>query len=276
MEKFQNVTYRRQPIMVIGNEIPVFISNEEALLLDVDGSTNENPFWNSHSELIARMNRNRIECTIQLLLDTKSIAPRILDLACGQGIVTSEIRKHFPAAVLNALDISQKAIEIAKGGSTGIEFCVGNAFDMPYNDAVFDIVVCNNFWEHVGNPVVLVHEVSRVLKEDGVFIFSTPNRYRFLNLWSLLRGRKVTLLNEKLHVTEYSIGQIEEILRFGGMRLQRVISKEVARTDLTMKTKIVVLTIKKFISVYMKAVKSHHRLEETIFVTSCKVSIPAI
>jgi len=78
---------------------------------------------------------------------------------------------------------------------------------------LFDVIVCFEALEHIGEHDELVAEVRRLLKDNGVFIVSTPNKYSHSdqgyyckNLWhkkELYIDEFETLLsaNFKYHVT---------------------------------------------------------------------------
>ncbi|BAZ80600.1 glycosyltransferase [Sphaerospermopsis kisseleviana CS-549] len=50
---------------------------------------------------------------------------------------------------------------------------VGDAHNLPFNDEVFDAVVCFNVFEHLHNPVLASREIFRVLKPGGKLILHT-------------------------------------------------------------------------------------------------------
>jgi len=51
-----------------------------------------------------------------------------------------------------------------------------NAYDLPFQEASFDVVCAMDILEHVENPNQLIQEAGRVLKKDGLFFFHTFNR----------------------------------------------------------------------------------------------------
>lgn len=59
---------------------------------------------------------------------------------------------------------------------------VVSAYDLPFAEASFDLVIAVNVLEHIDDPVRLFAEVRRVLKPGGVFIVRTPNRYHYVPL----------------------------------------------------------------------------------------------
>lgn len=47
--------------------------------------------------------------------------------------------------------------------------------NLPFEEDFFDIVVCQEVIEHIENPWLLFRKVKRVLKNNGIFILTTPN-----------------------------------------------------------------------------------------------------
>jgi 2-polyprenyl-3-methyl-5-hydroxy-6-metoxy-1,4-benzoquinol methylase len=209
----------------------------------------------------SEFHQRRAACTLELIRtasDSFHQNPRILDLGCGRGRITAQILKEFPHAEVSALDYSISAIEYATDHFSGIDFAVGNAYAPPYSARYFDIVVCNNLWEHVPDPLRMLHEVHQILRDLGHLILSTPSRYRLPNLVRVLRGKPVVLASDH-HVTEYTVGQVIEQLRYGGFDVSRAYSKPMSRLGFK------ATASRALISRYLSLMNSHHNLEDTVF-----------
>lgn len=100
----------------------------------------------------------------------------ILDIACGVGYGSLYLREKG-AKIVYGVDISQDAIDYAKSKyyKNGIEFKVGNAENIPLENSMFDIIVSFETIEHLKDEKRFLQEVKRVLKKNGLAIFSTPN-----------------------------------------------------------------------------------------------------
>jgi SAM-dependent methyltransferase len=194
---------------------------------------------------------------------------RVLDVGCGEGHITAAIRSTFPQAEISGLDCSLTAISHAVQAFSGIDFIVGNAYDLPYSRGYFDAVVCNNIWEHVPDPLRLLQAISRVLRPEGVLILSTPNRYHVGNLAHVLTGRPVSLRSEH-HVTEYTIGQVLEQLRFGGFTVRRIECGPPIAGHLGLKGFVLHRVLRPMLALYLRLVRSHHRLDSTVFYMAVK------
>ncbi len=204
---------------------------------------------------------HRFEVTLELVREAVSSikgAPKILDLGCGQGHITEKIREAFSDGEVTGLDYSVSAIEYAHKHFPKNDFSVGDAYHCPYTDGYFDIVVCNNIWEHVPDPLYLLSRIKRSIKSGGYLIVSTPSRYRVINLVRILRGQKIVFMSQH-HVTEYTVGQVKEQLAYGGFDVRRVASRSVSL--LSKKGNFAKYIFTKLV----KSLRSHHQLGPTVF-----------
>jgi len=212
--------------------------------------------------------RRRMEITIDLVQKAASSVqgtPRILDLGCGQGHLTQAMSQSLKSAELTGLDYSVSAIEYAHDHFSRIDFAVGDAYDGPYSKGYFDIVVCNNLWEHVPDPLRLLSSIKGFLKPGGYAIVSTPSRYRVGNLMRILRGKPVAFMSEH-HVTEYTVGQVVEQFAYGGFKIETILSRPISMGS--WKSKLV----RKLLAAWVSRVGSHHQLEATVFYLAKKAS----
>ena len=237
---------------------PVFVPPHE--LEGSDEYSKSDPYT-VEERIDSNFHRRRIECTLQMIEEaTNNIkrAPRILDIGCGQGHITYKILQAVPDAEVSGFDYSISAIEYAAEHFSGIDFAVGNAYQCPYSENYFDIVVCNNLWEHVPDPLLLLSRITRSLKHSGFIIISTPSRYRLGNLVNVLRGKSVIFMSEH-HVTEYSVGQVVEQLRYGGYEVKKIFSRPIREGSLKLRI------VNPFFYIWVSMVGSHHQLESTVF-----------
>jgi len=103
----------------------------------------------------------------------------IYDIGCGNGYMARKLANQ--GAKVSASDLSKKLIKIAREKSKGlnIQYTVHDATDFsPYKDNSFDSVVMNMVIHYVRDLDRLFAGVSRVLKDDGSFIFSTSHFFR--------------------------------------------------------------------------------------------------
>lgn len=95
---------------------------------------------------------------------------RILDLACGPGVVTGAAARRGAAAT--GYDFSAAMLREARAAHPALHFEQGDAEALPYADGSFDAVVSNFGMHHFPHPDRAAAEVWRVLRPGGVFAFS--------------------------------------------------------------------------------------------------------
>jgi SAM-dependent methyltransferase len=102
---------------------------------------------------------------------------RVLELACGTGIVTRRLRETMPASArLTATDLSEPMLLIAKRrleGASGVEWRQADACALPFPPASFDAVVCQYGLMFVPDKPAAFREARRVLVPGGQFLFNT-------------------------------------------------------------------------------------------------------
>ncbi|TJW75951.1 MAG: methyltransferase domain-containing protein, partial [Mesorhizobium sp.] len=82
----------------------------------------------------------------EVTFDEVKLAPghRVLDIACGTGIVARVARERLGAAgYVAGIDISPDMLAVARGVAPDIDWRAGNALALPLGDGEqFDVVVC--------------------------------------------------------------------------------------------------------------------------------------
>jgi ubiquinone/menaquinone biosynthesis C-methylase UbiE len=96
---------------------------------------------------------------------------RILDLGCGKGRFSRELRARNAEVI--GLDLSTSMLQQA----VGIDRVRGSARRLPFRSGSFDAVVAVEVFEHLANDMVdeVSREVSRVLQPGGTFVLIDKN-----------------------------------------------------------------------------------------------------
>jgi SAM-dependent methyltransferase len=133
-----------------------------------------------------------------------------LDAGCGVGYGTAMLAR---AGALQAfgVDIDADAIGDAQADFGDVAtFSVADLHALPFPNAGFTLVTCFEAIEHVADPERAIHELHRVLADDGLLLLSSPNR-------GVYPG------GNPFHVHEYEAAELEETLRarFEHVRIHR-------------------------------------------------------
>jgi ubiquinone/menaquinone biosynthesis C-methylase UbiE len=97
----------------------------------------------------------------------------VLDVGSGLGGASRYLAQTYGCSV-TGLDLTDEYCEVARlladrlGLRSRVTYQQGNALDMPFDDATFDIVWTQHASMNIQNKARLYHEIARVLKPEGV------------------------------------------------------------------------------------------------------------
>lgn len=101
---------------------------------------------------------------------------KILDIACGRGTTVCMYQKEFGCAPIG-IDINEKMIESAKRRAlsmnieNNVQFLVGNALSLDFNDDSFDLVLNEGAITLSGDPEKAILEMIRVARPGTKIAF---------------------------------------------------------------------------------------------------------
>lgn len=102
---------------------------------------------------------------------------RLLNVGCSTGIIDEFLAPFVGHAT--GIDIDVTAVEAARDRckAPNLNFRVGDAMQLAFDDASFDVVVCSQVYEHVPDPARMMKEIRRVLAPNGICYFAATNRF---------------------------------------------------------------------------------------------------
>jgi len=158
----------------------------------------------------------------------------VLEIGCAGGYGTNHLADI--AAKVVGLDISRHAITFARSNckKDNVYFVQTDGTKLPFESESFDVVVSFQVIEHIEPKFVLTYltEIKRVLKADGIFICSTPNKklrlLPFQKPWNPEHKKEYTskefkkLLNKVFeNVKVYGLSASEEVLYIERARVKQ-------------------------------------------------------
>lgn len=113
------------------------------------------------------------------LIDKKVIRGRVCDVACGLG-VRSLIFSSASNSTVVGIDFDEWAVNYAKKKAIDLgvfgmaaKFEVGNFYNLPFEDGMFDTVVFIAGIEHAAFPVKVLGELFRIASQNGRIVITT-------------------------------------------------------------------------------------------------------
>ena len=112
--------------------------------------------------------------TVAVKLLQPSPGDRIVDLGAGGGWCSDLLQRLNRNAV--AVDISVEMLQVSRKRPTRvpIKAVAGDLEHLPFADRSFDKAICVSALHHVPDMVIAVTEISRILTDTGVAVFSEP------------------------------------------------------------------------------------------------------
>jgi len=144
----------------------------------------------------------------------------MLDLACGPAILLAKLASSMRLSV--GVDVTPKMIQTARAtcraaGVANTHFAESLGERLPFATATFDCVVTRLSIHHFPDPLVVLREVKRVLKADGLFVIGDlissedPSDGRLHNALEQLR--------DPSHIRMLPISELFEVVSAAGFRV---------------------------------------------------------
>jgi SAM-dependent methyltransferase len=102
-------------------------------------------------------------------------AGRVLDVGSGTGVVTEELAARMEGLVIG-VDLDPDMVAYAQGRGGRAEYRLGDAHELPFQDAWFDLTVCHFLLMWCRDPAQAAREMVRVTCPGGaVLVCAEPD-----------------------------------------------------------------------------------------------------
>jgi ubiquinone/menaquinone biosynthesis C-methylase UbiE len=137
----------------------------------------------------------------EMILEAINPAKKILDLGCGEGGIISAILERFPKKRITGVDISTRRIDLLKRKFPKQNFLCGDITNTPLKSKMFDLIICTQVIEYVGDDKKLIEEFYRLLKKGG-FLYASSVIKKPWAIYKYRNNGKFVL--DPTHEREYS------------------------------------------------------------------------
>lgn len=162
-------------------------------------------------EVLIRLFRQQRSRKMLRLIDSG----RILDVGCGRGRILDEFKKRGWETF--GTERSEQAARAAKE-EFGLNVRAITLEEWGFEDKFFDVITLGHVLEHLSDPRGTLREVSRILKDDGLLVVSTPN---FDSFQAKVSKEKWFHLDVPRHYYHFSTGTLTRMLESVGFRVWR-------------------------------------------------------
>jgi methionine biosynthesis protein MetW len=148
----------------------------------------------------------RIREVERILRRRRQPVERLLDIGCSDGAIAAFLGFLLKAKEICGVDISEKAVEEARGKGIKAHKLDMEEEGLPFEDDWFDAVFCGEVIEHLFDPDHLLDEIYRVLKPGAFCILTTPNLAGWRNRLVIMAGFQPYFSSASL--SNYNVGKV--------------------------------------------------------------------
>lgn len=150
---------------------------------------------------------------------------KLLDVGCGEGLFLEVAQKD--GWNVTGTEFSPFAAKYGRG-KLGLNIHQGELSDIGFPAKTFDAITMWHVLEHTINPLVILEEIRRILKDGGVFILAIPNLNNILSQWTykLVKGKRMHLFDpsdRELHLYHFTPETIRLALEKTGFKVKKII-----------------------------------------------------
>lgn len=100
----------------------------------------------------------------------------VLNVGCGDGYYNRFLKDRFDFVVGVDVNINDLRIAEAVNGFDNVIYLLNEDKKLPFEDNIFDEIICVDVLEHVDDDKCFVNELYRVLRNNGKLIVTVPNQ----------------------------------------------------------------------------------------------------
>ncbi len=152
-------------------------------------------------------------------------SPRVLDVACGTGILLKQLLALVPGVEAYGVDASADMLVQARMALKGqlhvhlerAKIGAGETANLPYAQATFDLITCTNALHDMPEPVAMLAGLGRLLAPGGQLVVEdfAPREPRFF--WAAFEWLLQRI--EGISVRAYTLAEAQSLFQQAGLHV---------------------------------------------------------
>jgi len=152
-------------------------------------------------------------------------SPRLLDVACGTGILLRQLLDQVPGVEAYGVDASEDMLAQARATLKDrphvhverVQIGTGETAGLPYAQESFDLITCTNALHDIPDPEAMLAGLGRLLASGGQLVVEdfAPREPRFF--WSAFEWllRRI----ERNNVNAYTLSEAQALCKQAGLQV---------------------------------------------------------
>lgn len=157
------------------------------------------------------------------VLNTKLDSALILDLGCGTGDVSKELKKHNHTIHGITISLEEKNLADEIIDKTYL-FNLENGLPKEVIENRYDLILCSHVLEHICYPSNLLNDIKKVMNINGKIIVCLPNLMHYKSRIELLKGNfnyEDSGIWDYTHFRWYTFKSAEELFLKSGFEVEK-------------------------------------------------------
>lgn len=165
------------------------------------------------------------EALLRSVPEREGRPPRALDVACGTGILLSQLLGQVPEIEASGIDASADMLTQARARLDGlphvqlerVDVGTGERAHLPYAPETFDLITCTNALHAMPDPVGTLVGLRRLLASGGQLVLEDFARREPPFPWRAFEWLVRFVVGRKVHV--YTLAEAQSLCRQAGLRI---------------------------------------------------------
>jgi len=153
--------------------------------------------------------------------------PRVLDVACGTGILLKQLLAQVPGAEAYGVDASEDMLAQARIALKDqpqvhlerVKVGTGEAAGLPFSQETFDLITCTNALHDMPEPVATLSGLRRLLAPGGQLVVEDFARRERPFPWAAFAWLLLQIEGSPVHA--YTLAEAQSLCQQAGLSLAR-------------------------------------------------------
>lgn len=187
---------------------------------------NYNRTWQTFSQKTHAATLSLIDLRrLQHTASTREYLPRLLDAACGTGLLLEHLIHLIPQAEVHGIDESEEMLSQAlrllekhpHAHFLQVPLSIEALAGLPYVPASFDVITCTNAFHYLKDPVGVLREFKQLLAPQGQLVIEDYARRGFPFPWRLFEWK--IKRSDSQHIRAYTLSEAQDLCQQAGVQV---------------------------------------------------------